>query len=599
MAKLLNKLREDAEVYYHADLLEYQDSNSKQLMVSRAAIGRILTLGLIYQVDGEERYARRAKEELMNVASFPDWKPSQFLSVAEMSVAVAFGYDWLYNELSAQERAELRQALLDKALVYGPAAYGDISQRKVANWSAVADRDTAINNWNPVCNGGLLAAALVLQEQTPELSAVVYKGVTETLPRTLEYYGPDGVWPESPTYWGYGTSYVVLCLALMQDQLGSDNGLSALPGIAETADYTRYIFGPTGVAFTYGDGGPARDVILGSSPSVAWLIQHFDQSSSVPLFRKRLSRFLDTKLSGYFASLTPGAAHRFTPLATLWLPEASEAYSDDSSPLNIHHDGFSELVFLRSRWNDPNGLWLAMKAGQNGFAHSHLDLGSFVLEADGVRWGEDLGSDSYGLKGYWDSKPDGMRWSYYRMNNLSHNTIGPGQTLQSVTATAPVIDFKSAPEMAYAVVDMTEVYPDAAERMRRGVAMLDNAYILIQDEWTAPSGHQPTVWRMMTRAAVALSADGRSATLTLQGKELMARILKPETAQFSIESATPSNPKEKQNNGLRVLTATVPPTTEDVQLAIVLIPGSSKSESTQVTALDLWADAFGGMDNAN
>ena len=41
------------------------------------------------------------------VCNFPDWNSKRhFLDVGEMATAVAFGYDWLYNELSAATRTK-------------------------------------------------------------------------------------------------------------------------------------------------------------------------------------------------------------------------------------------------------------------------------------------------------------------------------------------------------------------------------------------------------------------------------------------------------------------------------------------------------------
>ncbi len=53
----------------------------------------------MWRLTGDERYAERAKSELINVCSFSDWNPSHFLDVAEMCIAVSVGYDWLYNWL--------------------------------------------------------------------------------------------------------------------------------------------------------------------------------------------------------------------------------------------------------------------------------------------------------------------------------------------------------------------------------------------------------------------------------------------------------------------------------------------------------------------
>ena len=63
---------------------------------SRAALRRISTLAGLYRLDGDHRKADRARLEMLAAAAFPDWNPSHFLDVAEMTNALAIGYDWLY-----------------------------------------------------------------------------------------------------------------------------------------------------------------------------------------------------------------------------------------------------------------------------------------------------------------------------------------------------------------------------------------------------------------------------------------------------------------------------------------------------------------------
>src|SRR5207249_7256456 len=97
---------------------------------------------------------------------------------------------------------------------------------------------------------------------------------------------------------------------------------------------------------------------------------------------------------------------------------AKEALSVSDAPLDARFGGHAELAMFRSAWHDPRALFAGFKAGRNDVAHAHLDLGSFVLDADGVRWAQDLGADDYYLSGYFDLQ-SGQRWLYYRLNNRS------------------------------------------------------------------------------------------------------------------------------------------------------------------------------------
>ena len=47
------------------------------------------------------------------------WSPSHFLDDAEMTTAVAIGYDWCYDYLKPAKREIIEKAILEKA--FGPA----------------------------------------------------------------------------------------------------------------------------------------------------------------------------------------------------------------------------------------------------------------------------------------------------------------------------------------------------------------------------------------------------------------------------------------------------------------------------------------------
>ena len=70
-------------------------TGKRLLSVSREAIRRIAFLSYGYRMTGDVSYASRAETEMLAMAAFSDWNPSHFLDVAEMTLALAIGYDWL------------------------------------------------------------------------------------------------------------------------------------------------------------------------------------------------------------------------------------------------------------------------------------------------------------------------------------------------------------------------------------------------------------------------------------------------------------------------------------------------------------------------
>ncbi len=550
---------------------------------SRTALGRVFTCSLAFRLTGDERFFRRARKELLTVAAFPDWNPSHYLDVAEMSLAVAIGYDWLYAHLKPDERATLKTALLKHGLALAPDAYNPAgaTDKRVTRWV------TAHHNWNQVCNGGLLGAALALADDEPALARLVVTGAVKSLPLAMAAYAPDGAYPEGPGYWNYGTTYNVIALALLETALGSDFGLAQAAAFDRTAHYRLHVQSPTGLGFNYADGGAS----IGLSPAYTWLAQKFGVPQARTHTRTLLTAALATKKSDR-------EGDRFIALNALWFPspEIKDQNSKikNPSPLDARFNGPAQLALFRSAWDDPRALFVGFKAGANAVNHSHLDLGSFVLDADGIRWATDLGTDDYNLPGYFDSKKGtaGPRWKYYRLNNRSHNTLTPADALQEYHATAPLVAFASTPARAHAVADLTSVYPGAAKKILRGIALLDRARVLIQDDLTGLKPHTPLVSRLLTAGKIALSADARTATLTQDGRTLRVEILSPVGAKFTTRPATAPTSKERANPGITDLTAEFTPTTPDTRLALLLTPIGDHWPTTlptpTLTALTTW-----------
>jgi len=481
---------------------------------------------------------------------------------------VAIGYDWCYETLSPDDRKTVEQALMEKALYVAPMIYGKhLTDRKDFGpdlWWVVTPF-----NWNPVCNGGLLAAALAVADEEPATARLVVQGVRAYLPIALHSYAPDGAWPEGSSYLTYATAYTTLALSMLESSLGTDFGLGeAEPALAKVDLFRVQQHTPDGLLFNFGDASPLDEINTGVNPAYGWLARRFGPPVAAAEYRQILGKEFeqhpaDKDNTQYFA------------LNALWLP-AEPQDATAGAPLDAHYRGEADLAIFRSAWSDPDALYLGFKNGATGnVGHGQLDLGSFLLEADGVRWSDQLGKENYGLPHYGDPA---VHWALFRLNNFGHSTIVPGHVLQALKAVAPIFSFQSTPDEASAVADLTAAYPGAAQRMLRGVFLLNRARVLVQDDVTGLAPNTPLNWQMITPATIDLSPDARTATLTSNGKTLRAELISPANAKFSVATAAPPTPQEEQNAGYSVLLGTVPADaqTADVRLAVLLTPEGSK-----------------------
>jgi heparinase II/III-like protein len=518
LAKAIRDVIGRADEYSLRPVLERKLSGPRLLGVSRQCLARVYALGLAYRWTGRAVYAERARDNLLAVCAFSDWNPSHFLDTAEMTHAVGIGYDWLYHYLDRESRSRIRAGLIAHGLTPGVDAY----RGKKAWWV-----DNAFN-WNQVCNSGLLIGALALADSDPQYAEVIVPEALRSLPRSLATYEPDGAWGEGPGYWNYATSYTVFALAALETALGSDQGLSDRTGLSRAARFPLLACGPTQLYLNYADSGQwARRRTL---PTLFYLAKRYRDEAAALAEHQALSK------------------RRAEPRHVIWyVPRPAHA---DALPLDVHLRGPVAVALMRSAWDDPDALFVGVKAGYNRVAHGHLDLGNFELDALGVRWARDLGSEDYNLPGYWSgSRQDGKRWSYYRLNSHSHNVPMLDGEDQSIDGKAEITAFAASTDGARAVVDFSSAYPQA-QTARRGVAMLPGRRaVLIQDEFDLADSRE-FVWGMTTDAEIAL--EGSQALLTIKGKHLRVSILAPGTAVFSVASAEQSRP-QKTNKGVRRL----------------------------------------------
>ena len=150
------------------------------------------------------------------------------------------------------------------------------------------------------------------------------------------------------------------------------------------------------------------------------------------------------------------------------------------------------------------------------------------------------------------------------------NTILLADQNQDAMATSKFIKFESTPRSALAVIDLTSAYPEYASKATRGVALLDGRRaVLVQDEFKIKKQCE-LAWGMTTDAQITVQAH-KTATLEQSGKKLIARILSPDQAGFTVESAE-QEPPQRTNKGVRRLMVRIPDCSGDVRVAVLLSP---------------------------
>ncbi len=508
-------VKHNARQILQAPRLTRKMEGRRLLDVSREMLYRMTILSMVYRIDKETVVLKRIDDELRAVCSFSDWNPSHYLDVAEMSLAVAIAVDWAGNALPKSTVDLAKTALIEKGIKpsYSP-------DGKNSGWV------NGTNNWNQVCNGGMIAASIVIADKDAELAAKTISRALNGIPNALKQYGPDGVYPEGATYWSYGTSFSVITSSMLTSAFGTDFGLAAYPAFLQSADFRMLSVASSGLFYNFADcgdsAGKTGDVTL------AW----FAQKTGNPLYLER-EKFLKSPD-------TMGKLPRLAGAGLIWLSEFN-LKDETKLPTAWKGEGENPIVIFKGEPEDPRQYYFGGKGGRATVSHGNMDAGSFIFELDGIRWVVDPGNQNYHeieKTGFnlWSNCQDCQRWDLLTKNNFGHSTLTVNNALHVNTGFASIADFRGGeqPEVTF---DMSEVFGGLLQRVTRRFLKEDNESILIEDKFHITDSTQHITWQLITTAEVQMIKGG--AVLTQDSKQLKLENLSHPDLDISIISLDP------------------------------------------------------------
>ena len=456
------------------------------LHTSRAALKRIFWLGYTYRVHGGEAYARKAIDEMLAVSAFSDWNPAHFLDVGEMTMAVAIGYDWLYDKMTPRERKTVARAIIDKGL------------KPALNPNDVWFYTSEIN-WNAVCNAGMVYGALAVWEEDPDFCRSMLEKSLESNKLAYKAYEGGG-YPEGYNYWGYGTSFQLMLAAAVNYAFPGKDGLY-VDSRSLSFDFVRFTSTPAGNCFSFSDAyrkatGQYMQV-WGNRWGLYPEIRIMEETGFERLCEERLFPMFLIGLAGHGMSADVPVDHYF------------------------QCGGTTPVFIYRSGWRSRDDDYLGIKGGLTMSSHSHCDQGSFYFESDGVTWATDLGMQNYNSLetagvDLWDMTQDSERWSVFRIGPFSHNILTVNGHTPKVNHPASFSRTWMPEEGARqnrigAEMDLTGLYTEDLDSCRRAVYLWDGD-LHVMDLVQAGDSVCTVRWAMCTEAPdVSMCPNPRSA----------------------------------------------------------------------------------------
>ena len=492
-----------------------------------------------YQLTGNAAYAAKAREQLMTYVSWTAWDFGETaslggpdLNTAHMLLGTSVAYDWIYETLSAADRATISARIAteaQKVAAYLPGAW----------WI-----DEYLQNHNWIDTAGLGMAALALSGEDPRAAGwlALVQADLEKLKVTIGQI-PDGSWHEGLPYEGYGLSMALPFWQAMR-HAGSDyTDMGLLRGYGETLLYAGLPDSPEQVILPFGD------------------FTHWPKWVVVQISRFSAARFGD--------GLAQAAADRYINAIPRgdFVPEAwydvFEFIGYDPSvgardPHTLPLDGYfadSGASVLHSSW-DPGDFAIGFKASVYGGRTNFNRLAAQGSPAGGwIDWGHDHNDDmSFWLfgRGVWLA-PEAMGYDAGRSTDYTypanqsayHNVLlvdGAGQlgdTRISDTnwnnpwffarQSSPLLLPAGTADYAIAGGQGAQLYDPSLKMTRwdRVVVLARNRYALVHDDIEAGVAHAYDFICHFNDGANVDAASGWVQGIGKNGQSLGLRVLAP------------------------------------------------------------------------
>jgi len=297
-------------------------------------------------------------------------------------------------------------------------------------------------------------------------------------------------------------------------------------------------------------------------------------------------------LNQYIRCQTEITIDRLLPAIMIW--GKNIAFEDIKAPVsNVWMSkGVNPVCLMRPSWSDPDAIYVGYKAGSPSVNHGHMDIGTFILEADGVRWASDFGEQDYesleskGMSIFGKGQ-DAERWRVFRLNNYSHSTLTVEGELQRVDGYAKIDKHSDSENFMNAVSDISTLYKGQLKKATRGVGIKDNSFVIVRDEIETADKPTHIRWNMLTETNVRLTDKG--ATLTKDGKTLYLKVLGPDNIQIKTWSTAPTNNYDADNPGTILVgfECDLPANTKET-FEVLLVPEKAKEADFVNLILDEW-----------
>ena len=425
------------------------------------------------QVTPDRAMLDRAKVWLLEVAG---WNTAGTTSrgysdewAFRVNVALAWGYDWLHDQMTEEERATVRAALVARTRETAEHVMRN-AQIQLFPYDSHAVR---------AVSAVMVPAAIALLHEEEEAQDWLGFAVEFLFSVYSPWGDAEGGWAEGTHYWMTGMAYLIEAANLMRSYMGLD--LYARPFFRKTADFPLFTRAPGTRRATFGDDATLGDRIC---LKMGYNVRQFAGVTGNPAYQW----YFDT-----IRAADPGTEaefynwgwwdFRFDDLIYAHDFEAVTLAPPDPVDRLRHFRGIG-WVCLQSHPEDPDRhIQFNFKSSPFGsVSHSHADQNAFCLSA----FGEDLAIQS----GHYVAFGSTMHKDWRRQTRSKNAVLidGRGQyagedKARAIRASGRIVSVEEHPDHVLMRGDATAAYaeenPNITRALRDVYFIHDDFFVIV------------------------------------------------------------------------------------------------------------------------
>ncbi|WP_062106851.1 heparinase II/III domain-containing protein [Bacillus niameyensis] len=406
-------------------------------MYSRAIEERITVLGKAYGLTKKREYGEKVKEYILALARFERWFEFPHrgaegnLSNAHFTLAMASGYDAIFDLLDEQEKDIVQTAILEKGLHPFEIDFDNKDSHNI-----IASKRVAM----------LVGALAILEEKEVE------PYFTNAYEYLLAYLDERLVSPENEglLYTKVAAQHILLAADTLHRATG-DGSLIAHPYFKE--------FLPELFLF-----------MLGNSETASFA--NFSDS------------FYSLDIDYMMSMIAKKNQH---PVASWYVQNFSneKEHRVESIPPDLYYASQKSQVFPTIGWTSFRNGWskkshlLAFLSSESAKDHNHFDQNNFILHTDG-EW-------LITNPGYQDYVAGPRR--EFTLGTIGHNSMLVNGKGQVYLGKSKIVDSFLSERFDYCIGDATRAYGDAIKLWERQIIHVDQTYFMLIDRVLKKEAH--------------------------------------------------------------------------------------------------------------